>query len=147
MERRKFLKVLGLGSVVAPLAAKTALENETMALTVSRSSALATGALTAAGGPMASSMEESAVRIKMSDHMKLFGIPQHVLQRITEESKWVYSLDFDIANKRSWSLAAKVHEQRQRQFQRKLEQVRNGGASEMARKAFAAAFGFNFLDW
>lgn len=146
MERRKFLQILGVGTAAAPLAAKAAIEKETLALTGGTRDAIATGALNYVSAP-ASQTDETSTRIKMSDHMKLFGVPAHVLERITEESKWVYSLDFDIANKRSWSLAAKVHEQRQRNLQRKLQQLRVGGARFMARSLFAKTFGFEFLDW
>lgn len=143
--RRSFLKALGMGSAAAPLAAKAAFEKETLALSAGTQQ-LAAGALSSLGAPQ-SINDEANVRIKMAKHIRLFGLPKHVLQQIEQEAKWVSSLDFDIANKRSWSLAAKVHEQRQRNLKRKLELLRNGGVVAEAKRMFRKTFGFEFLPW
>lgn len=143
--RRNFLKALGLGGAAAPLAAKAAVENEILSLTAS-ASPLASGMLGSTDMPQ-SIGDEYDTRLKMTNYTRLFGVPKHVMQQLEEEARWVYALDFDIANKRSWSLAAKVHEQRQRNLQRKVERLQSGGYVAKAKREFTKKFGFDFLSW
>jgi len=58
-------------------------------------------------------------------YIRLFGVPAHIERSVKERSKYIDHLDFDIVNKRSWSLAAKVHEQRQRNYARSMEHYRD----------------------
>lgn len=140
MNRRKFLGALGIGTAAAPLAAKVAMEKETLSLMTGQH--LAGGNINVQGA-----VASHDIRALMSDHVTMFGFPKHVLDQCWEEAKWVSALDFDIANKRSWSLAAKIHEQRQRNFEKKLDFLKSGGRIEKMRRAFFETFGFNFLTW
>lgn len=142
------MRVLGIGTASAPLAAKAALEKETISL-MQPGYQIASGAYNimppyVGHGQLANHSNES-IHAKMSDYIRLFGYPAHVMDQCWSEAKWVNAIDFDIANKRSWSLAAKIHEQRQRNFQRRLDQMKNGGMVEKVRDSFFERFGFNFL--
>lgn len=146
--RRNFLKVLGLAPAAAP-AAKAALEKQTLDLMVSESGAVraSSSAIGIVSLPQ-STGDEYTTRIKMADYLRMWGkLPDHVMAQIRAETQWVAHLDFDIANKRSWSLAAKVHEQRQRNMAQRLARIEQNGVQSRARQLFAKTFGFEFLTW
>ena len=142
--RRRFLALLGIGTASAPLAAKAAMEAEQINLT-------SMGKMTAlAGGRQSLSVmaadddEDGESYQKARDYIRLFGVPAHIERSVKERSKYIDHLDFDIVNKRSWSLAAKVHEQRQRNYARSMEHYRDFNWYGSAQIAFKKISGFKW---
>ena len=69
---------------------------------------------------------------KLSDHIKLFGFPEIVLEEARRKADYTYSLDPDIACKKTWSLNVKIITQRQRNYEKALKDYSTRG--EFARK-------------
>lgn len=143
--RRKVLKLLG----ITPLAAKATAEKAAMSLTTLNGGnppPIALGFNNRAGYPMSVNAEDSAKRYdRMAGYIRVFGkVPAHVERSAWEEAKYVTYLDPDLATMKSWSLAAKVHEQRQRNYKRKLEEYRDAGWYDRGAKLFKDTMGF---DW
>lgn len=72
------------------------------------------------------------------------SLPSWKVNEIKEETDRVYSLDPDLATFRSFSLAAKVHIQRQRQYDRAIASARKRLDLDDLREAFLKKHGF---DW
>ena len=143
--RRKVLKLLG----ITPLAAKATAEKAALDLTTANGgykAALAVGDNARATYGVMQSHEDASERYRrMSGYMRLFGkLPDHVERYAREEAKYVAHLDFDLVAKRSWSLAAKIHEQRERNFRRKMGEFADAGWYERSAKLFKETSGF---DW
>lgn len=149
--RRNVLKMLGLGTAAAPLAAKEALEGDALKLTRigmgydAPPIAGAGPAGTLSGGPQ----EVSQTYSKMASWLSKTGyVPPHVEAYVRDASKAVHRLDPDIAIKRSWSLAAKIHEQRKRNYATQIEGVKNPrGTFEAGQEAFEKLVGFRWMLW
>lgn len=148
--RRRFLSLLGIGAASAPLAAKAAADSEISALIgASRTGMVAIGGVTPDGGlpsvegGQAIGAFESPY-VKVHNYIKLFGVPEFIESNIRERSKNIYAFDPDIAVKKSWSMAAKIHEQRQRNYTRQIEQYSANGKHEMAQSAFKKLSGFQW---
>src|SRR5882672_10200272 len=120
--RRRFMALLGVGTASAPLAAKAALEDQQLALTRMGSELATAGAR--ASTDYYDDDETKAAEMARS-YVKLFGVPKHVEEKARQNAMYVRHLDYDIACKRSWSLAAKIHEQRQRNYTRAMEGYRD----------------------
>lgn len=69
-------------------------------------------------------------------------LPGWYLDRLREDAKSVYYLDPDLAANRSWSLAAKVQEQRHRNYIRLVEQTKQRVAWQDRIHDFAQRHGF-----
>lgn len=138
--RRSFLKVMGIGTAAAPLAAKAAAEQEIANLTQLR------GQYTAALAPGTSVAVQS-----MSDgpagllpYVRQFGFPAHIDQFMRDQSRQVFALDPDIACKKSWSLNVKIQTQRERNYQSQVDNYFNRGKWAKAQAQFKSLTG---LDW
>jgi hypothetical protein len=143
--RRKFLKVLGVGTAAAPLAARAAAEDAAKSLTMRGSDASPLAANIAPGGwampgqPALHAGEPNEFLSFIRCHGR---IPDHVERRHREQAQWVHYLDPDIACKRSWSLNVKIQEQRQRNYHRAIDQMMDYNWYNNAQKKFAETFGF-----
>lgn len=146
--RRRFLKLLGIGAAGAPVAAQQMTQESTLALTRigARGGNLASGVglAEAAEDAKHSSPKEINRMQEAANFLNKFNkLPPHVEARLWDEARDVYNLDFDIAQK-CWSLAAKVHEQRKRNYEHNLTRYRTGDSYNIAQKAFEKATGFKW---
>ena len=142
--RRRFLKLMGVTSAAAPVAARAAIEQEALSLT----------AFGKAGAPLASSMSDNMPAgswvgpqpqyDRAADYVKLFGMPKHVEKSVRERSNYVQWLDHDIASKRSWSLAYKVLVQRERNYASYMDSYKDIGWYDRAQGAFEKIAGFRW---
>lgn len=146
--RRKFLKIMGVSTAAAPLAAKQAAENEISQLTqmAARSSSQVLAGQAGIGGPCSDSHTDY-LKQKAWSMMRGGQLPEHIEEMVRSDSKNVSFLDHDIAAKRSWSLAAKIHEQRQRNYANKVEHMREPNKFEFAQAAFEKITGFRWRIW
>lgn len=96
------------------------------------------------GVPVGSSLANGS-HSRALDYLKSFGLPDFELDRLRDESRRVYALDPDIANK-CWSMAVKVQHQRQRQFERAVAEYARPQAYQLARAKFIETMGF-WLGW
>lgn len=147
--RRRFLSLLGVGAASAPLAAKAAADAEISSLI----GAARTGMIAVGGNPPGEGYPlgiQSAKNVYMSpyvsahNYIQTFGVPDFMKDSIRERSKNIYAFDPDIAVKKSWSMAAKIHEQRQRNYDRQVEQYSVNGKHELAQTAFQKLTGFQW---
>ena len=143
--RRGFMGLIGLGAVSGPLAARQAAQAEIAKLTTLAGPSvmpMASGQGIGTGGPP---VDESQQYIKMSNYLKVFGrLPEHIEYNVRERSKSVYHLDSDIAALRSFSLAAKIAWQRERNYEKEVERYRRMGWYEMAQNSFHKLAGFRW---
>lgn len=142
--RRNFLGLLGIGSVSAPLAAKTAADQEIASLTslagYARPALSGGGGISSEGPPQGN---DSC--LKMSDYLKVFGkLPVHIERDVRERSKYIAFLDPDIACKRSWSLNVKIAAQQQRNYDKEIERYRQMGWYETTQRSFERDMGFRW---
>lgn len=138
MKRRSFLALLG----VSPVAAKAAVDAEAAKqVGVSSINGLGSGSvgLELPGGDNG---EYQQRLIKACDYVQLFGVPDVVDQLFRDRSKYVQSLDPDIACKRSWSMSVKIMTQRQRNYAREIERTVKTGPYQRAQSALAKRLGF-----
>lgn len=147
-DRRGFLKMMGLGAATGPLALKAAAENEAMQLTT-LSNRAANQALTGAASSGGPCNDMHPDYIKQLAWSKLNGgaVPPHIEEFARRGSKNVSFIEADIAVKRSWSLAAKIHEQRERNYQREIANLREPNKFEFAQMAFEKLTGFRWRIW
>lgn len=142
--RRKVLSLLGF----TPLAAKATADRAAMELTHLGGWAappLAVGIDSNAAPAAFGEQLHPERHTKMSSYLRFMGkLPEHVDRQVWQESKYVQHLDADLAVLKSWSLCAKVHEQRQRNYARRIEEYQDAGWYERGTKAFKEKFGF---DW
>jgi hypothetical protein len=120
MRRRAFLQFLGMAPVAGPIAAKGALEAVQAGM-----AGVATAPFGPSGGVAAeptgyppNGIDETAM---LRQAYKLPGLRDELTSLIYQEHRRVGFLDPDIANKRSFSLAAKITFQRQREVERGIE--------------------------
>lgn len=147
--RRRFLSLLGIGAASAPLAAKAAADAEVSHLIgASRTGMVAVGGLPPSNLPSVlgnvANGEYVSPYVTAYKYTQAFGVPDFIKDKLRERSKGVYALDPDIAVKKSWSMAAKIHEQRQRNYQRQIEQYEVNGKHELAQSAFQKLTGFSW---
>lgn len=148
LNRRRMLTLLGVGTASAPLAAKAMADAEVSSLIgANRTGMLALGGMSADGGGPASIGQQmkgvwESPYISSYKYIQAFGLPAFIEENIRERAKNIYAFDPDIAVKKSWSMAAKIHEQRQRNYDRQIEQYSINGKHEMAQSAFQKITGF-----
>lgn len=143
--RRKFLKLLGVGTASAPLATKELINAEELAGLnrhghFSSDTGIAQAAEDSAYTPngKVDSIAEAANYLR-----KVGKLPEHVERRLRDDARNICNLDYDIAIK-CWSLSVKIATQRERNYQRNLVRYREGTSYTVAQKAFAATTGFKW---
>jgi hypothetical protein len=150
--RRRFLSLLGVGAASAPLAAKAAADAEIAKLAGMSNQALAsTGLGMFSGGSPAqgtisggNGLSYQQTMIAASDYIKMFGVPEVVEFELRDQSKWISSLDPDLACKKSWSMSVKLAEQRQRNYERAVERMKKTGWQQKKRSAIKTLLGFEW---
>lgn len=150
--RRRFLSLLGVGAASAPLAAKAAADAEISKLAGISNQALAsTGIGMYGSGPpgtqgtsLGNGMSHQQMVIGASDYIKMFGLPEVVEFELRDQSKWISSLDPDIACKKTWSMSIKLLEQRQRNYDRLVERMKKSGWQQKKRSAIKTILGFEW---
>jgi hypothetical protein len=119
MDRRKVLSLFS----TAPLAVKAASDKA-----IAELSGIEANGLGDSNVPAHTSQDPT----KLSDHIKLFGIPEIFIEEARKDSETVYTLDPDIACKKTWSMNVKIITQRQRNYEKALKGYSTRG--EFARK-------------
>lgn len=95
------------------------------------------GASSSGTGPLQEKPWVKALRFFKSN-----GLPDWKLRSLRDEARSVHVLDPDIAAKKSWSMAVKIQEQRERNFQRLCEQSRRNLVEWGQRDEFGETNGF-----
>lgn len=145
LSRRKFTALLGLAPAAAPLAAKAAADAGIGQLVGIRD--LAPPVAYGAGGMSAppSQLDDYArSQIAAADYVRMFGVPDFVKENTRRNCGYISALDPDIACKRSWSMSVKIATQRQRNYERSIEQMQHSAWHTKARAGFKTLAGF---DW
>jgi hypothetical protein len=146
--RRRFLSLMGIGAASAPLAAKVAADAEIAKLAgISNDTLASTGLGFYGGGPpsdISGGLTHKQMLIGASDYIKMFGIPEVVEFELRDQSKWISSLDPDIACKKSWSMSVKLLEQRHRNYARAVERIKSTGWQQKKRSAIKTLLGFEW---
>lgn len=140
--RRRFLKLMGVTSAAAPMAAKAAAEKEAMTL-----AGIGVGDSPISGDPNGMpgiGWHDEANYVRAASHIQMFGLPEHVVEATRERARYVSWLDPDIACKRSWSLSVKVMTQRERNYERLVGTYRSFGWQKQAQDAFQKVSGFRW---
>jgi hypothetical protein len=139
--RRRFFSLAG----ATPIAAKVAADSAVLGLVVGP---VENASLSLSyGGPPASVTDETPYErrvIGASDYVRMFGVPEVLEFELRDRSRHVYSIETDIANKRSWSVSVKVAVQRQRNYDREVEKISRSGFVARGRGALKKFLGF---DW
>jgi hypothetical protein len=145
--RRSFLSLLGVGAAAGPLAAKVAVDSEIGKLAGIQSNLASTGlGLISGGAPQAigDGTNYQQQLINAANYVKMFGLPEFVEFELKDQSKWIPSLDPDLACKKSWSMSVKIAEQRQRNYKRAVERLEKIGWQMKKRSAIKTILGY---DW
>lgn len=149
--RRKFLSFLGLGAAAGPLAVKAAGDAEIAKLANLGAHGLQVGGFGLPDGSPAVQSYDTGYKmsyedtvIQASDLIKFAGIPEVIKARVRENSQYVHGLDIDLASKKSWSMAVKVQEQRERNYRRHIEAMENAGWKERGQQALQKTLGFRW---
>lgn len=146
--RRRFLSLLGVSTAAGPLAVKAAAEVESASLMGVVTTGLGGGYIP--GRPAENASQDGGYVayedrvIGVADYIKMFGVPKSIEETYKLNSQFVSALDPDLACKRSWSMCVKVQEQRQRNYQRQIEQLTQRGIQQRAFKTIKTVLGF---DW
>ena len=148
--RRRFLSLLGVSTAAGPLAVKAAADAEIAKLSgISQQSIASTGLGVSGGmppsdgqGPIGLTHQQRLVGA--ADYIKMFGIPEVIEFELRDQSKWISSLDPDLACKKSWSMSVKILEQRQRNYNRAVERIQKTGWQQKKRQAIKTILGFEW---
>jgi hypothetical protein len=109
--RRRVLQMLGVSSVGAPLAAR--MESQKIAAQLGQVSGAGLGGAPTPGvGQMEQGSSISLANKKLA--LNIPGIREELQSLFYEVNRNVYAIDYDLATKKSFSLAAKITYQRQR---------------------------------
>jgi hypothetical protein len=148
--RRRFLSLMGVGTAAGPLAAKAAFD-ETIAKQAGINLFNGGFGIPSGGPPGINEGPSNGTYVpwedritKSSSYIKMFGVPEFVEQDIRQRSQWVGAFDPDIAVKRSWSMAAKIQEQRQRNYERSLSAMHDMSFKLKAKSALQKMLGFEW---
>jgi hypothetical protein len=79
-----------------------------------------------------------------AEYIKVFGVPEAVETKLRNDAKYVHSLDPDIACMRSWSMSFKIHCQRQRNYERSLQEITTNAKHARAKKMLKSLIGFEW---
>lgn len=119
--RRKMLSILAGVPIAGPLAAKLAGDQATADLAMinlkGHFPSVPDGYAVPGNAPT-----EGITEAQRRLAIKIPWVRDQIKEIFREDSYYVGGIDHDIANKRSWSVAAKVTFQRQRNIERKLDQ-------------------------
>jgi hypothetical protein len=150
--KRGFLKLMG-AAPAASLAAKSAIDDQIAKLAGVSTSSLSGGKMLEQGWPtpvnsVAGSyppgLSYEETQFAASYYAKTFGLPDFVDDSLRDNAKYISHLDPDVASKRSWSMAVKIQEQRQRNYERAKERVHFYPRRNKAISAFAKITGWNW---
>ena len=143
LARRKFFSLVAS----APIAAKAAVDAsiaECAGINVTGINGHAVPPASGMGaGPQNVSDYQNGV-ISASKYVRLMGFPDFMERELREQSRYVYALDPDIAVKKSWSMAAKIQTQRQRNFERLKQGIHSDARRFETRSTFKKVTGW---DW
>lgn len=150
-DRRKFLALLGIGAASAPLAAKTALDEEVVKQVGLNTTSFVGGAPSMSGlgnsapmsAPTSSTSYQQALN-KSSAYVKLMGLPKGLEKEFRQRAQYIHALDPDIAVKRSWSMSVKLMTQRERNYQRQIEALHSTADYYNLRDKLAQMLGFQW---
>ena len=144
--KRGFLKIVGGALLGGKKVAETAVAEAAQMAGLSAGSGDGHSFIGMSGRPVSRSQEDVAKQEAIWRRMMMSNdLPSWKVKELKREVSRVYSLDPDIASFRSFSLAAKIHMQRQRQYDRALEYAREGFDLDDARRAFLEKHGFNWF--
>ena len=144
--RRKFFAIAG----ASPLAAKATIDTEVGKLVgLGDMSGMVNAGVSVAvaGGPPTGGGAEVSYSQQLTgalNYIQMFGIPEFMETEARGRALFVNSLDIDIANKRSWSMAFKVALQRQRNYEREIKRLKIVATAQQKRFAVKKFLGF---DW
>lgn len=144
-DRRKFLKLLGVGTASAPLAAKQLIDAESLA-GINKFGHLSSdrGVAEAVDNSVHVPSGRKDTLAEAANYLSKFGkLPDHVEEYLRDEARSIERLDYDIAIK-CWSLSVKVATQCERNYQRALTRFRHGSSYAVAQRAFEAKTGFKW---
>ncbi len=137
--RRSFVRALGL------LPAAAASPAETLKTAgIERTMGSYVGAVVTSGSDDTAVTQTEAQAERASAWVLANGLPQYVLDAVRRDRRVPHGLDPDLAAYRSFSLAAKVAIQRERDFQRACADTLARERTNMARRAMKALTGFSF---
>lgn len=77
-----------------------------------------------------------------SKYIKTFGVPSVIEFEARSNTKYVHGLDVDLAAKKSWSMAVKIQEQRQRNYEREIARYTVYPEHQAKKAALAKVMGF-----
>ena len=144
LARRKFLQVFGVGAASAPLAAKAASDQAIQNLVGISQTVIPTTSIGAEArfsdspDDWHNQMDNAASWLRAGK-----ALPDAVLEPLRREAEYIDGFDVDIASKKSWSMAAKVQEQRIRNLDRKIKSFETG-SYKTVRAAAEKALGFKW---
>lgn len=84
---------------------------------------------------------------KARAYITTFGVPDFMDAQMRRQARDVYSLDPDIAAKRTWSMSVKIQTQRERNYQKILADYMKDGWTGKARTALNKLTGFDWPWW
>lgn len=116
LSRRKILALMGMSPAAGPLVAKMALDAEM--------ANLAKVSIAGLQKPQGSTYSWGLKEVTLADNARALAMPlvrREIESLLYEQEQHVGRLDLDLATKRSFSLAAKVTFQRQRNVARRVE--------------------------
>lgn len=114
--RRRVLQLIGLSPAAAPLAAKAAFDGEAMKLA-------GMVELSGGGGCPAPSANSDPSRAQIRLALMNKSVRQEIEANVYEQERFVGRLDPDLAALRSFSLNARIAFQRQRNVERRLQDM------------------------
>lgn len=152
--RRKFLGLLGISAVAAPIAAKSALD-KSIGEQAGISGLGAPGHFSVGSigrlpeaqqncGSLGSIIPYDETIQQSVGYIKTFGLPDFFEKQLRHQSKWVSFLDPDLAAKRSWSMSIKIQEQRARNYQQLLNSCESEAWSLKRKSLLKSILGFNW---
>jgi hypothetical protein len=140
LARRSILRVLGLGSVVSPLAVKAAADK-----TIADLSGIAAHNPPSPGiglsGGMPQTSDSISWKSKVLRWLATRSLPDWFEDEMRLRNRHIGYLDPDIAAKRSWSMAVKVLTQRERNIERAKHDAIEGPRRGLRSREFEEQFG------
>lgn len=136
MNRRGFMRALGMGAAAAPIAGKQIAEEAAAKL----AGVYTGGGISSAGLSAApqSSDDPSPEAYRFS--LKIPHVREEVERMLFQQERLVGYIDPDIAVMRSVSLSAKICYQRKRNVERRMEELQNEWPWQRLRKLVSGSF-------
>ncbi len=144
--RRSMLRYIGLGAVSAPSALKS-FEQEALGLAFRSRDLAVSDSLSGGQPPSTRHSNGGNIEDRRSNYFQQLlsqrlPLPDFIEKELRGRAKYVYSLDHDIACKRSWSLSVKIITQQERNYHRMVRERRERGSFMRQLNKFQKAFGF-----